>query len=57
MCPTLHRRVLTTCAHSARYVLLKERNLLATERAAARTAREKFLNPLRLGKVRCAVPL
>jgi hypothetical protein len=33
-------------------VLLKERNMLATERAAARTARDRFLNPLRLGKVR-----
>ena len=36
----------------ARYVLLKERNMLATERAAARSARDRFLNPLRLGKVR-----
>jgi large subunit ribosomal protein L47 len=33
-------------------VLLKERNLLATERAGARAAREKFLNPQRLWKVR-----
>jgi hypothetical protein len=38
--------------NAARYVLLKERNLLITERATARTAREKFLNPMRLGKVR-----
>ena len=35
-----------------RYVLLKERNLLATERAAARAAHEKFLNPQRIAKVR-----
>ncbi len=33
-------------------MLLKERNLLATERAGARAAREKFLNPQRLWKVR-----
>lgn len=38
-----------------RYVLLKERNLLQTERAGARTAREKFLNPARLSKV-CSLP-
>lgn len=35
-----------------RYVLLKERNLLLTERAVARTAREKWLNPGRMAKVR-----
>lgn len=38
-----------------RYVLLKERNLLHTERMAARTAREKFVNPGRLAKVRKAM--
>jgi large subunit ribosomal protein L47 len=36
-------------------VLLKERNLLHTERMAARTAREKFINPGRLAKVRKAM--
>ena len=38
-----------------RFVLLKERNLLATERMAARTARAKFANPGRLAKVRKAM--
>jgi large subunit ribosomal protein L47 len=33
-------------------VLLKERNMLSTERSGARAAREKFLNPRRLWKVR-----
>lgn len=33
-------------------MLLKERNLLVSERAAARTLREKFLNPQRITKVR-----
>jgi len=33
-------------------VLQKERNLLLSERAAARTAREKFLNPRRIWKAR-----
>ncbi len=36
-------------------MLLKERNLLQTERAAARAAREKFLNPQRLAKARFVV--
>jgi ribosomal protein L29 len=36
-------------------VLLKERNALATERAGARAARQKFLNPARMPKVRKAM--
>ena len=35
-----------------RFVLLKERNMLVSERAGARTLREKFLNPKRISKVR-----
>ncbi len=42
-------------ASLCRFVLLKERNLLHTERAAARTVRDKWLNPLRLSKVRKAM--
>lgn len=38
--------------HKLWYVLLKERNLLASEKAAARSSKEKFLNPGRTTKVR-----
>lgn len=33
-------------------MLLKEKNLLLTERLAARSQRERFLNPYRLRKAR-----
>jgi len=39
-------------ARARRYVLLKERNALQTERLAARAARMSFLNPYRLHKAR-----
>jgi ribosomal protein L29 len=43
---------LALTATPRRYVLLKERNLLQTERAAAKSVRERFQNPVRLAKVR-----